>query len=180
MTSSTGTRSGRPLEERTVAEVMAHDLLTIAADDSMLMAWEVMSRARYHHLPVVTDDGRLLGVLDTETLSSHWQEGPDRNRRPVRSLLTDRRCVSMRPTDRVSLAAKIMTRERVDVIAVTDARAGLLGLVTARGLVAALGGAEQPDQGASPNTPSLYRIEPVLPPAGHQAGAPAHSVVPPD
>lgn len=70
MTSPTDTRSGRPLEERTVAEVMAHDLLTLAADDSMLMAWEVMSRAHYHHLPVVTDDGRLLGVLDTETLDS--------------------------------------------------------------------------------------------------------------
>lgn len=180
MTSSTGTRSDRPLEERTVAEVMAHNLLTIAADDSMLMAWEVMSRAHYHHLPVVTDDGRLLGVLDTETLASQWQEGPDRNRRPVRSLLTHRQCVSMRPTDRVSLAAKIMTRERTDIVAVTDARGVLLGLVTARGLVAALGGAEQPEQGISSNAPSLYRIEPVPSPAGHPVGTPARSAVPPD
>jgi CBS-domain-containing membrane protein len=83
---------------------MTHDLLTITADDSMLMAWEAMSRAHYHHLPVVTDDGRLLGVLDTEALSSHWQEGPDR--RSVRSLLTDRQYVSMRPTDQVSTAAR--------------------------------------------------------------------------
>jgi CBS-domain-containing membrane protein len=139
-----------------------------------------MSRAHYHHLPVVTDDGRLLGMLDTETLSSHWREGPDHNRRPVRSLLAHRQCVSMRPTDRVSTAAKIKTRERVDVVALTDARGGLLGLVTARGLVAALGGAERPEQSASPNAPSLYRIEPVLPSAEHQAGAHVHSVLPPD
>jgi CBS domain-containing protein len=180
MKPSTGTRPRRPLEQRTVAEVMARGLLTIAAGDSMLMAWELMRRAHYHHLPVVTDDARLLGVLDTETLASQWQDGPDRNRRPVGSLLKGRRCVSVKPTDPVTTAARIMTRDKIDVVTVTDSSDGLVGLVTARGLVAALAGAQQRDLATSPNAPSLYRIEPVLPTDGHPADKPTHSVVPLD
>jgi hypothetical protein len=48
------------------------------------MAWELMLRGGYHHLPVVADDGTLLGLLDSELLAAHWHEGgPDQNREPV-------------------------------------------------------------------------------------------------
>jgi Predicted transcriptional regulator, contains C-terminal CBS domains len=176
----TDTQSRHPLEDRTVAEVMTRRLLTITAEDSMLMAWEVMRRGRYHHVPVVTDDGHLIGVLDTETLASQWEEGPDRNRRPVRSLLRERWCVSVKATDPVTTAARIMTHHEIDVVSVTDSSGRLIGLVTARGLLAALAGEQQRNPEASPTTPSLYRIEPVLPPERHSADKPAPSTMPPD
>jgi CBS domain-containing protein len=57
-----------------------------------------------------------------------------------------------------------MTRQKIDAIAVIDSHDRLIGLVTARGLVAALAGVpQQQDAGRSPGAPSLYRIEPVMP-----------------
>jgi CBS domain-containing protein len=179
MLATTSART-RPIEEWTVCEVMTRDLLTIAADDTMLMAWELMRSGDHHHLPVVTEHGHLLGVLEAETIAAQWQCGPDRNRRPAGSLLQGQRCVSVGPADPVATAAQVMTHQKIDAVAVIDSHDRLVGLVTARGLVAALAGVPQQDAGRSPSTPSLYRIEPVMPPGGHPAGEQAHSMVAPD
>jgi CBS domain-containing membrane protein len=171
----------RPLEECAVTEVMTHQLLTVSADDTVLMAWELMRRGKYHHLPVVTEDGCLLGVLDTESVAARWHEGgPDSNRGPVSALLRDRWCISVKPDDSVATAAQVMMRRRTDVVAVTDPDGRLLGLLTARDLVAALSGAERHDTEGLPNAPSLFRIEPVMPPAGHPVDAPPRTTLPPD
>lgn len=153
------------IEERTVGQVMTHGLLTVTADDTVLMAWELMRRGKFHHLPVVTDDGRLLGVIDTETIATHWKNGgPDSNRGPVSVLLQGRLCVSIEPGDSVATAARVMMARRSDVVAVTERDGRLVGLLTERDLVAALAGVVSHDERRSPNAPSLYRIEPVMPP----------------
>jgi len=90
-----------PLEERTAAEVMTAELLTIAADESMLMAWELMCKAGVHHLPVVDVEGGFLGVVDAQTLTASWDAtGPRQARRPVTTLLDERSRTSVHPADR--------------------------------------------------------------------------------
>jgi CBS domain-containing protein len=154
------------VQDRTVTEAMTHRLLTITADDTMLMAWELMRCGRYHHLPVVTDDGHLLGVLDTDTIAAHWRQGgPDNNREPVSTLLDDHEHVAVGADVSLTTAAQIMIRRRTDVLAVTDPQNRLLGLLTTRDLITALAGAERQETAESPNTPSLYRLQPVMPPA---------------
>jgi Predicted transcriptional regulator, contains C-terminal CBS domains len=156
---------------------MTHRLLTVAADDTMLMAWELMRCGKYHHLPVVTDDGHLLGVLDTDLIAAHWRQGgPDNNREPVSSLLADRKHLSVGPDLSLTDAAQIMTRGHTDVLAVTDPQNRLLGLLTTRDLITALAGTERFEQEESANTPSLYRLQPVMPPADTSL----HSSLPPD
>lgn len=152
------------LQDRTVDQVMTRQLLTVTADDSMLMAWELLRRGHYHHLPVVTDDGRLIGVLDAETIAARWEaSGPDNNRKPVDSLLQGRWKVTVAPDDLVGTAAKIMIRRHTDAVAVTEPDGKLVGLLTARDLVAALAGETPYDARQGANAPSLYRIEPVVP-----------------
>jgi len=169
-----------PLEERTVAEVMTSDLLTVAADDTVLMAWELMRRGDYHHLPVVTDDGRLLGLVSAETAAARWRtDGPDANRHPVADLLGRWRA-TVQPEDSVQMAARVMLRERTDAVAVTTPDDRLVGMLTARDLLAALAGVGPRPPTGSPNAPSLYRIEPVLPPTGRPMREDPRSQLPPD
>lgn len=153
-----------PLQDRTVGQVMTRELLTVTADDSLLMAWELMRRGHFHHLPVVTEYGRLLGVLDTDTIAAHWNAGsPDSNCGPVSALLHGRQSVSVTPDDPVQAAAKIMMRRHTDFVAVTEPDGMLAGLVTTRDLIAIIAGDEPHDTKRPSNTPSLYRIEPVMP-----------------
>ncbi|GAA2437558.1 hypothetical protein GCM10010191_60550 [Actinomadura vinacea] len=153
-----------PLEERTVAEVMTMDLLTIAAQESVLMAWELMCRAEVHHLPVVDVEGGFLGVVDAETLTASWEAaGPHRARKPITALLDERSKASVRPAAPVPEAARSMLESGRDHVAVTDSRGALVGLLTARDLINELAGAARHKTAQKSGMPSLYCVEPVLP-----------------
>ncbi|WP_067808136.1 CBS domain-containing protein [Actinomadura formosensis] len=159
-----------PLEQRTVDELMTRDLLTIAAEESVLMAWELMCRAGVHHLPVTDDEGAFLGVVDAQTLTAEWHAAtPCDARRPVTTLLPSRPPVTVRPTATVAEAARAMLEADRDHAPVTDERGVLLGLITARDLIAALAGVRREIPERAGGMPSLYRIEPVLPARGGTA-----------
>jgi len=172
--------SSPALEQRAVAELMSRDLLTIAADESVIMAWELMCRAEIHHLPVTDVEGGFLGVLDAQTLTSAWDATVPRDaRRPVTSLLPSRPPATVRPSATVAEAALTMLESDRDYVAVTDEHGALAGLLTARDLVCALAGVQREIPARTGGMPSLYRIEPVLP-RGTPAPHPGRSNIGPD
>ncbi|TQM69611.1 CBS domain protein [Actinomadura hallensis] len=153
-----------PLEQRRAAELMTRDLLTIAASESVLMAWELMCKAGVHHLPVTDDEGGFVGVVDAQTITATWSAAaPQEARRPVTSLLPSRPPPAVGPSSTVREAARAMLESGGDHVAVTDEHGVLVGLITARDLIGALAGAERDKAPRSGGMPSLYRIEPVLP-----------------
>ncbi|MDN3357971.1 CBS domain-containing protein [Actinomadura sp. DC4] len=151
-------------EENLVSDVMSTDVLTVAAEETTLMAWELMRQGGFHHVPVVGTDGHCIGVLDAETMAAAWDGGgPDRMRMPV-STVVDRRpppCVTV--ADSVAATARAMLAAQLDFVAVTGHDGRLVGLVTARDLVAAVAGLRHHAAEGRAAQPALYRIEPVLP-----------------
>jgi CBS domain-containing protein len=168
-----------PLERRPAAELMTRDLLSIAASESVLMAWELMCKAQVHHLPVADDEGGFLGVVDAQTLTSTWDaSAPQQARRPVTSLLPSGPPMTVRPAATIRRAARAMLESGKDFVPVTDDHGALVGLITARDLIGALAGEERDIPPQTGGMPSLYRIEPVLPstPPAH----PGSSSITPD
>lgn len=54
-----------------VADVMSGRVATVKFDDTVMTVKGIFSRVRFHHLPVVDDDGRLIGILsDRDFLAS--------------------------------------------------------------------------------------------------------------
>ncbi len=154
------------LGELPVGEVMSTDLLAVTDGESAVMAWELMRQGGYHHLPVLGEDARLVGVLDAETLAAAWDSGgPDRMRRPVGDFVRDRPAPRVTAADRVATAARAMLTAGVDFVPVVDDDGKLVGLFTARDLVALAAGERPRDRAAHGRAaaPLLYRIEPVLP-----------------
>lgn len=49
---------------RTVADVMRTAAVTIAVEETVLVAWELLERSGSRHLSVVHPDGRCAGLLD--------------------------------------------------------------------------------------------------------------------
>jgi CBS domain-containing protein len=151
-------------EESLVADVMSTEVLTVAAEETTLMAWELMRQGGYHHVPVVNGEGVCIGVLDAETMAAVWDGGgPDRMRMPVSTVVDRRPVAHVTVSHSVAATARVMLASEQDCVAVLDGRQRLVGLVTAHDLVAAVAGRRHPATATQVKRPALYRIEPVLP-----------------
>lgn len=56
-------------EDQPVSAVMSTALMTVEPGESVLLAWELLRRSGFHHLPVVDEQGHCLGVLATTELA---------------------------------------------------------------------------------------------------------------
>jgi CBS domain-containing protein len=124
-----------------VSAVMSRALVTVTPEQSVASAYEVLTAARVHHLPVVDDRGRPLALLDGQTLAETWPvSAADDRQRTIASLLPPRRpdCVLAEASLRV--AAVDMHLGATDAVCVVDVDGCLVGLVTARDIVAAVAG----------------------------------------
>lgn len=158
-------------EESPVGDVMSAEVLTVAADETTLMAWELMRQGGYHHVPVVNGNGHCIGVLDAETMAAAWDGGgPDRMRMPVSTVVDRRPLPHVTVSHSVAATARAMLAAEQDFVTVIDAEERLVGLVTARDLVAAVAGRRHPPVTGEVRRPALYRIEPVLPGGGAMHG----------
>ena len=141
---------------------MSRALVTVSEDETILLAWELMTRAQIHHLPVVDEHGRCRGLLDDRSLAAEWVVGPlSRQRRRVRELLGSR-VVNVSPADPISKVAVEMHANARDAVPVVDEDGQLIGLITCRDIVSALAG-HRPSPEDSTAAPVLFRLEPVLP-----------------
>lgn len=168
-TSSTPHAGPTPVSALLAGDVMSRSLVVVDAEDSVLIAWEVLTTAGVHHLPVLRE-GRLLGVVSDRDLAVEWLVGPlARARRRTGEVVT-RRPVRVRPEDSLGHVAEAMRATGTDCVAVTTPDGGLLGLITSRDVVAAVAGdrARPPHRPAPPvtTTTTLFRMVPALPEGG--------------
>lgn len=107
-----------------VVDLMTTALLTIKASESVTEAHSEMELGLIHHLPVVDDRGKLVGVLsDRDLLSS------SKRHRKVAELMT-RDVITIRPEAPAYEAAALMLDHRIGSVPVVDAHGVLVGLVT--------------------------------------------------
>jgi len=69
-----GERAGRRLEERTVADVMAREPVTVAPDEDIAAAARILVERRFHRVPVA-EKGRLVGILTSLDLARFVADG---------------------------------------------------------------------------------------------------------
>ncbi|CAL9572231.1 CBS domain-containing protein [Streptomyces sp. enrichment culture] len=164
-----GSATGRgpvPVLERAVREVMRTSLVTVAAGETVLTAWELLERSGARHLPVVLPDGRCAGLLDrAEVAVACAAPAVSLSRRYAWDLVRCRRCVVVHHGDPVGRAVAVMDANGCDALPVVGDAGTLAGLFTAADVVAALAGRRAevlPGVGARPPYP--YPVMPGLPP----------------
>jgi CBS domain-containing protein len=145
-----------------VADVMSKALFTVAVDETVTLAWELLRRSGYHHLPVVDDAGRCAGLLRATELAAASGHAWPLEPMTVQDLLKGWATPSVRVTETVQGAAKIMARFHIDGLPVVDEDGLLVGLITAWDLVECLAGQRRLNVEGS-TRPTVFRIEPVLP-----------------
>ncbi|GAA1695244.1 hypothetical protein GCM10009733_108600 [Nonomuraea maheshkhaliensis] len=149
-------------ETWTAGRVMSRVLVAVKPGESPLMAWELMRRAGVHHLPVV-EGRRVLGVLSREELAASWSGGPqEQSARHVRDLLRRVRTARVRPETPLPQVAAVMLDADVDAVPVVSGE-GLIGLITARDVLAAVAGRLSPARESGEVLTGMFHLEPVLP-----------------
>lgn len=153
------------VETMTAADVMSRVLVTVAPEESPLMAWELMRRGGVHHLPIVDGRSRVLGVLRREDIAVHWSGGPaEQSSGQVRQMLGGRRCPHVSQRTPLPVVAAVMLDSGVDVVPVIGSSGALEGLVTATDVLRGVAGRLSAPAGAGDVAVGLFRLEPVLPP----------------
>lgn len=61
-------RSGEPVENFDVEKVMTHTPSTLKADDNLGKAAEILATANYRTMPVIDNDGNIVGILSNKDL----------------------------------------------------------------------------------------------------------------
>lgn len=137
----TNSGDGAPVLSRATATVMRTSMVTIAAGETVLMAWELLERSGTRHLPVVRPDGRCAGVLDrAEVAVVCAAPAVTLARRYAGDLVRGRRCVVVHRDDPVRKALDVMDANDCDVLPVVDDDGRLTGLLGAADIVSALAG----------------------------------------
>ncbi len=120
---------------------MTAEVVTFFPEQTLSLADEVMRIHKFHHLPVVDAEHRLLGmVTDRDILSakvSSVREVADTTRELLESAILIRDIMSVelwsvRPDSKASAAGSLLLDHRFSSLPVTDDSGKLVGIVTER------------------------------------------------
>ena len=112
-----------------VESLMATEVLTATPDTPLDDVRECFMRSGVHHLPVVADDGELLGIVSHTDLYKCRPTDPDSGVATVADLMTDRP-VSVRADDPLELAVALLAGGVFHAVPVVDSAGYLVGLLT--------------------------------------------------
>lgn len=125
--------------------VLAQDLMTtpvlsLPSDSQLLDAWTIMSHRGFHHIPITSVHGTLVGMLSSRDLLQHVPElittGDTRqaSQKHVASVMTPR-VLSATPTTEIREIARVMLEERIHAVPILDQHRRLIGIVSMQDLV---------------------------------------------
>ncbi|MDX1795844.1 MAG: CBS domain-containing protein [Hydrogenovibrio sp.] len=139
------TEHGQPLVR--VGEIMTSPVVTIGEAASMIDAWNLMAEHDIHHLPVLNDQGILVGIISFLEILKRAIVGLDGQLEEIKderiAQFMQREVVTTNPSMDIRKVAMVMTNYGIGSMVIVDQASGaLLGMVTFSDLVRRL--AEEP------------------------------------
>ena len=113
-----------------IRDVMVRDVKTCSGTDSLNRAAQIMWEHDCGVVPVVDDDGRVIGIVtDRDACMAAYTKGRAFAQIGVEEVMS-RDVISCRPTDGVAEVEKMMQKRRVRRLPVTDPQGFLKGIVS--------------------------------------------------
>jgi acetoin utilization protein AcuB len=113
---------------------MTADPVTIGPRDSLVTAQEKLDKGGFRRLPVVDEQGVLIGIVTDRDMRRHHGY--------YTSTLVDgamtEKVVTVRPDDPLAQAAELMLRHKIDGLPVVREDGALVGIITSTDLTRAL------------------------------------------
>ena len=149
----------------TVAVVMRTAVVTIAVDETVLVAWELLERSGSRYRPVVRPDGRCVGLLDRADVAvACAAPAASLSGLRVGDLLPGRKPALIHVEQTVRHAADLMSYTEADALLVLREDGRFAGVLTAADIVAALAGRPVKEEPANTRRRAPSTVLPGLPP----------------
>lgn len=120
------------------SEVMTRDFVRAAPEASLFVAFELLTQHGVHHLPVLTAEGRCVTMLDAIDVFGRLPEAWLHGEVTVLPRPGAAGPISVLPDTPLPRVAALMSNADVDACCVVDEHGRMLGLITARDIVAAV------------------------------------------
>lgn len=130
------------MDNTKLSEIMTTELVTVKSNDTFNVVDDIFKHNGFHHLPVIDEAGKLVGILsksDYLTLCNSFsylntQFSEKQNQRLFSSILVkeimQKNIAKLKPDDTAVIAAGFFKENLFHAIPVVDNEDGLLGLVT--------------------------------------------------
>ncbi len=126
--------SARPMkqtkESPNVGDVMSRDMVTVREDICVNEAAKLIVGGSFDHLPVVSADGRLMGIITAWDISKAVASGKASH---IREIMT-RRVYSARADEPIEIAARTLDTHSISALPVVDRENKVIGMVTSNHL----------------------------------------------
>ncbi|HHJ50574.1 MAG TPA: CBS domain-containing protein [Phaeodactylibacter sp.] len=112
-----------------LSSIMTTDVFTVKPDDTLAHVHDILLNKRFHHLPVVDDNNKLLGIITSYDLMKPGVSPEKFAETPVKEVMTSR-VASLRPEELIGGAARVFLENLFHGLPITDDDGKLVGIVT--------------------------------------------------
>jgi len=112
-----------------VKSIMTTDLITVKPSQNLSSIRQIFMDNAIHHLPVVNDEGKLVGILTTYDLWKNEIAPRDYSKVLAMDVMTVK-MAKISPYDKIGTAAEIFLDNRFHALPIVDQKGILLGIVT--------------------------------------------------
>ncbi len=145
LTAQTAYRQASTQQRHPNPAVLARDLmrspvLSLPSDSTLLDAWVIMSQKNFHHVPVTSLHGTLVGMVSYRDLLLHVPElitGGDKSQASQRRLaeIMTSRVITATPATEIREIARVMLEEQIHAVPILDHQRLLTGIVSTHDLL---------------------------------------------
>ncbi len=111
-----------------ISTIMTKDVITIGPDSSLQEVVDIISKNKFHHLPVVLDK-KLVGMITTRDLWESDIRRKDYPKRKVKEFMTTT-VASLHPDELIGAAAQIFVKHLFHSLPLVDNEGNLVGIIT--------------------------------------------------
>jgi len=121
-------------------DLMKTPVLSLPSDSTLLDAWGIMSHKGFHHIPVTSLHGTLVGMISYRDLLNHVPElitAADKRQASTRRLaeIMTSRVISATPTTEIREIARVMLDEQIHAVPILDHDRRLVGILSTQDLL---------------------------------------------
>jgi CBS domain-containing protein len=116
-------------QAETAEQLMTSPVVSIAPDDSLVRAARLMHRAKIRHLPVVDDDGRLVGIVSRGDLLKPYLRSDESIRHEIATDVLGHLTAASEPVEAVVVEGVVTLTGRLETSADADLVARLVSAI---------------------------------------------------
>lgn len=106
------------------SQIMTSEIVSVSPEDPTRKAWRIFRERRFRHLPVVSSEGKLVGIVsDRDFLLNDPSED-----KVSRLMISDVLCAH--PDTEIRLIADVMFKERIGALPIVDENEQVVGMLT--------------------------------------------------